>query len=140
MLEIDTTFQFEKLKDQLMRILTQTILILRCHVLTGRYLHPGVPGARTRRAATGTVCFAWIWARLRTVDSTRQCPYLLLVELNKSTAFKTTWQHHGAVTYANQTTYGMSYRLKHTPDLPVTPLGQGDLVPTVRTLAAARLN
>ena len=71
---------------------------------------------------------------------TGQCPDIALIQFNESTPFEPARQKHGAVANPYETTHGMAYRFKHATDFAVPSLGNGDLIPAVGSLAAARLN
>ena len=49
-------------------------------------------------------------------------------------------QDHGPITYANQATYRMTYRLEHSPYFAIATLGKCHFVPAICTFATARFN
>ncbi len=55
------------------------------------------------------------------VGSTGQSHDVTFIKLDEGTAFESARQYHGTITYANQATDGMPYRLEHAPHLPVAP-------------------
>ena len=91
--------------------------------------------SRTLRGNATTPCLASL---LCMTCCSGQCPDFMLFQFHKSTTFKATRQHHGAVTDTDKPADGVPYCLKHAPDFAVSSFRQRYLVPAISTFSTTR--